>query len=140
LGRSGATLLWIRGFWLDVGVLRSDLSIFCNYRRTQADEWVLKEFGVIQFWTKMFTIDIPCDPMMGCKFCRFFCISNKGEVLFHFGSIFMIYNSKDHSIAHQSPHLEVTRYAYEASIYIESLVWPFFQWKESRMQQRRMLK
>ncbi|KAH0698839.1 hypothetical protein KY284_013054 [Solanum tuberosum] len=127
-------------FGWTLGVLGTDLSVFSNYRRIQADVWVLKEYGVKESWIKMFTIDIPCDPRMGYKFCQFFCMSNKGEVLFHFGSTFMIYNAKDHSITHRSPHLEVTGYDYEASIYIESLVWPFFQRKESRMQQRRRLK
>ncbi|KAK4710025.1 hypothetical protein R3W88_004538 [Solanum pinnatisectum] len=130
------------------GVLGTESGVFVNgklhwansYRRIQADVWVLKEYGVKESWIKMFTIDIPCDPRMGHKFCQFFCMSNKGEVLFYFGSPFMIYNPKDHSIAYRSPQLEVTGYDYEASVYIESLVWPFFQQKESRMQQRRRLK
>ncbi|KAK6794213.1 hypothetical protein RDI58_007666 [Solanum bulbocastanum] len=128
-----------RDFCWTLRVLESDLSVFCNYQRIHVDVWVLKECGVKESWIKMFNINIPCDPMIGYR-CLCFCMSNKGEILFQFGSTFMIYNPRDHSIIQRSPHLEVTHYDYKASIYIESLVWPFFKRKKSRMQQRRRLK
>lgn len=114
-------------FGWTLGVLGRNLSVCCNYYTIQTDVWVLKEYGVEESWIKMFTIDIPCDPMMRHAPCQFLYMSNRGEILHQFGSTFMIYNPKDHSIVHQSPHLEVTGYDYEASIYVESLVWPFFQ-------------
>ncbi|MCD7451387.1 hypothetical protein HAX54_011695 [Datura stramonium] len=118
-----------------LGVLGSDLSLFCNYQRIHADVWVWKEYGVKESWTKMFTINLPYDPV-GYQCCPFFCMSNKGGILFQFGSTFMIYNPKDHSIRYS----EITCYNafYEADIFIESLVWPLFA-KEPRMQQQRRL-
>nr|XP_009605913.1 F-box/kelch-repeat protein At3g23880-like [Nicotiana tomentosiformis] len=32
-------------FYLTLGVLGSELSVFCNYDRTRADVWVMKEYG-----------------------------------------------------------------------------------------------
>ncbi|KAF3674659.1 putative F-box/kelch-repeat protein-like isoform X2 [Capsicum annuum] len=47
-----------------LGVLRSDLSVFCNYLMSlaspcRADIWVMKEYGVKESWTKMFTVISP---------------------------------------------------------------------------------
>ncbi|KAL3373414.1 hypothetical protein AABB24_005417 [Solanum stoloniferum] len=35
-----------RDFCWTLGVLESDLSVFCNYQRIHVDVWVLKEYGV----------------------------------------------------------------------------------------------
>ncbi|XP_016454950.1 F-box/kelch-repeat protein At3g23880-like [Nicotiana tabacum] len=122
--------------WLCMGVLGSDLSLFCNIPKTRAEMWVMKEYGVEESWTKMFTVNWPDDPVE-YAFCPPFCMSNKGEISFWFGSTFMIYNPKDSSIRYR----EVTNRGviYEADIYIESLVWPVFT-KQTRMQQQRRLK
>ncbi|KAL3359982.1 hypothetical protein AABB24_016469 [Solanum stoloniferum] len=118
-------------FDFTMGVLGGDLSVFCNYERIRADVWVLKEYGVKESWTKMFTINLPYDPV-GYQYCPLFCLSNKGGILFQFGSTFMIYNPKDDSIRYS----EITCYNafYEAYIFIESLVWPIST--KPRMQQQ----
>ncbi|XP_060216537.1 F-box protein CPR1-like [Lycium barbarum] len=41
---------------LSLGVLGSDLLVFYNYKGTYLDVWVMKEYGVKESWTKMFTI------------------------------------------------------------------------------------
>lgn len=69
-------------FGLTLGVLGSDLSVFCNYRRIQAEVWVLKECGVKESWIKMFTIDIPCDPRMSYKFFNSFACQIKVKFCF----------------------------------------------------------
>ncbi|CAN4120784.1 unnamed protein product [Withania somnifera] len=122
-------------FDLTLGVFGSDLSVFCNYQRIHVDVWVWKEYGVNESWTKMFTINLPYDPV-GYQGCSFFCMSNEGGILFQFGLTFMIYNPKDGSIKYS----EITCYNafYEAYIFVESLVWPHFT-KKPRMQQQRML-
>ncbi|KAK4356867.1 hypothetical protein RND71_022477 [Anisodus tanguticus] len=45
-----------------LGVLENDLSVLCNYHKTRADVWVMKEYGVKDSWTKMYTIKCPNDP------------------------------------------------------------------------------
>nr|XP_016433937.1 PREDICTED: F-box protein At4g22390-like isoform X2 [Nicotiana tabacum] len=49
--------------FLVLGVFRNDLSAFCNYEwTTHVDIWVMKEYGVKESWTKMFTIKFPDRP------------------------------------------------------------------------------
>ncbi|KAK4341561.1 hypothetical protein RND71_040062 [Anisodus tanguticus] len=47
------------------GVLENDLFVLCNYQKTRADVWVMKEYGVKDSWTKMYTIRCPNDPVVG---------------------------------------------------------------------------
>nr|XP_016475494.1 PREDICTED: F-box/kelch-repeat protein At3g23880-like [Nicotiana tabacum] len=37
-----------------LGVLGSDLSVFCNSRKTYTDVWVMKEYGVKESWTDVY--------------------------------------------------------------------------------------
>ncbi|KAJ8533001.1 hypothetical protein K7X08_015890 [Anisodus acutangulus] len=72
----------------------------------------------------MFTINYPDDPSR--YLCRpLFCMSNKGEFLFEFGSSFLVYNPKDALIR----NLDISNCDsfIQANIYIESLVWPVLQ-------------
>ncbi|XP_019233642.1 PREDICTED: F-box/kelch-repeat protein At3g23880-like [Nicotiana attenuata] len=112
-------------FRLSLGVLGGDLSLFCYYQRmtTHVDLWIMKKYGVKESWTKMFNINHPAD-LVRFLFYPPFCMSNKGEFLFQFVSTFMVYNPKDESLR----YLEVTNCdtSFEASVYIESLVWPIF--------------
>ncbi|XP_009614765.1 F-box/kelch-repeat protein At3g23880 [Nicotiana tabacum] len=115
-----------------LGVLGDDLCVLCNYQRTWADVWVMKEYGVKESWTKMYSIRCPNDPGK-YMFSPPLCMSNKGEILLVFGSIFMKYNPDDDSISYP----EVTNFdaCLEAEIYIESLVCPLLQ-NEPRTQEQ----
>ncbi|XP_059313387.1 F-box/kelch-repeat protein At3g23880-like isoform X1 [Lycium ferocissimum] len=106
--------------WLNLGLFGSDLSVVSNYVHTRADVWVMKEYGVKESWTKMFTIKSPED---GRTFFPSILMSNEGEILLQFGSRFAKYNPKDDSIR----YLNVTNLAscIEAEIFVKSLVWPF---------------
>ncbi|OIT20413.1 PREDICTED: F-box/kelch-repeat protein At3g23880-like [Nicotiana attenuata] len=103
-------------FLLWLGVL------FCKYyERNCIDVWVMKEYGVKESWTRMYTIEfrpdvensVPSPPL---------CMSDKGEIVLVFGSTFMIYNPKDGLIR----YLEVAniRFCIAGIVYIESLVCP----------------
>ncbi|XP_016497979.2 F-box/kelch-repeat protein At3g23880-like [Nicotiana tabacum] len=111
--------------FLVLAVFGNDLSAFCNYEwTTHADVWVMKDYGVKESWTKMFTIKFPHRPT-GYIFTPPIFMSNKGEVLLQFGSRFTKYNPKDDS----TRYLDVTNFApclEEAEIYVKSLVCPFF--------------
>ncbi|XP_019241723.1 PREDICTED: F-box protein CPR30-like [Nicotiana attenuata] len=106
-----------------LGVLGSDLSVFCNSQKIYTDVWVMKENGVKESLTKMFTINYPAYGV-GDMLVPPFCMSSEGRILFENESTFMIYNPKDESIRYQA----VTNCDsfYWADIYIESLVWPNF--------------
>ncbi|XP_060214326.1 F-box/kelch-repeat protein At3g23880-like [Lycium barbarum] len=103
-----------------LGVLGSDLSVICNYQRNnqiiQADVWIMKEYGVKESWTKLYTIKNPiymlCPPL---------CMSNEG-ILAVLKSTLMIYNSKDDLMRY--PKVTNVDGGLAAELYIESLVCP----------------
>ncbi|KAG5588015.1 hypothetical protein H5410_048449 [Solanum commersonii] len=109
--------------FLKLGVFESDLSVFCNHAWTHVDVWVMKEYGVKESWTKMFTIKSPEDSM-GRIFYPIILMSNEGEILLKFGSRFTKYNPKDDSVR----YLDVTKLApcHEVQIYVKSLVCPLY--------------
>ncbi|XP_055813627.1 F-box/kelch-repeat protein At3g23880-like [Solanum dulcamara] len=110
--------------FLKLGVFESDLSVFCNYAWTHVDVWVMKEYGVKESWTKMFTIKSP-EGSRGLIFYPAILMSNEGEILLQFGSRFTKYNPKDDSIR----YLDVANLApcLEVEIYVKSLVCPFYR-------------
>ncbi|XP_059316844.1 F-box/kelch-repeat protein At3g23880-like [Lycium ferocissimum] len=108
-------------FTSKLGVLGGNLSMFCNYQ-SHADVWVMKEYGIKECWTKICAISRPKSLVMH-KFIPPFFLSNKGELMFVFDSIFIIYNPKNDSTRYS----KVTGYNnFDPYVYIESLVWPFF--------------
>ncbi|KAJ0017036.1 hypothetical protein Pint_09676 [Pistacia integerrima] len=46
-----------KDFVLDVGVLEGRLSVICNYNQVKVDVWVMKEYGVKESWSKLFSIE-----------------------------------------------------------------------------------
>ncbi|XP_060216335.1 F-box/kelch-repeat protein At3g23880-like [Lycium barbarum] len=81
-------------FTSKLGVLGGNLSMFCNYQ-SHADVWVM-EYGIKESWTKICVINRPKSPVMH-MFIPLFFMSNKGELMFVFDSIFIIYNPKNDS-------------------------------------------
>ncbi|XP_059309940.1 F-box/kelch-repeat protein At3g23880-like [Lycium ferocissimum] len=109
----------------ELGVFGSCLSVLnCEYASTRADLWVMKEYGVKESWTKMFTTKSPGDSML-YMFHPPIITSNEGEILLRHGSRFTKYNPKDDSIR----YLDVTNFdqCYEAEIYVKSLICPLSQ-------------
>ncbi|XP_055810326.1 F-box/kelch-repeat protein At3g23880-like [Solanum dulcamara] len=107
---------------LNLGVLRGDLSVLYNsYERTYFDVWVMKEYGVKESWTKLYTIRYPENYKLSPPLFMY----NKGELLLAFESTFAIYNPKNDSITYR----EVTTVdeSIEAELCIESLVCPDLQ-------------
>ncbi|XP_059282526.1 F-box/kelch-repeat protein At3g23880-like [Lycium ferocissimum] len=107
-------------------VLGSDLSVFCNNHGKHISIWIMKEYGVKESWTKMFTINYP-DRYVGDRHVFFlpYFMSNKGEILvmFLFHTTSMIYNPKDDSLRY-SKVIEFNG-GPKAEVYVESLVCPF---------------
>ncbi|XP_060203017.1 F-box/kelch-repeat protein At3g23880-like [Lycium barbarum] len=109
---------------LNLGVLGSDLSVICNYWRnfqiSQVEVWIMKEYGVKESWTKLYTIKNPIDML-----CQTLCMSNEGELLGVLGSTLMIYNSKDD--LRRYPEVANIDSSLEAEHYVESLVSPMLE-------------
>ncbi|XP_059309947.1 F-box/kelch-repeat protein At3g23880-like [Lycium ferocissimum] len=85
---------------LHLAVLRSDLSVCCNYMSSHTDVWVMKEYGVKESWIKMYTIKYLSDlenPYFSRLLPPTLCMSKKGEILLVIGSTLMIHNPEDES-------------------------------------------
>ncbi|WMV47873.1 hypothetical protein MTR67_041258 [Solanum verrucosum] len=110
--------------FLKLGVLGGDLSASYIYASSHADVWVMKEYGVKESWTKIFTTKSPGYPMTHPLHPTIL-TSNEGELLCMFGGRLMKYNTKDNMIS----YLDVTNFGpcLEAEIYVESLICPFSQ-------------
>ncbi|KAM3326671.1 hypothetical protein P3S67_001797 [Capsicum chacoense] len=91
-----------------------------------ADEKWTKEYGIQQYWTKMFTIkSAPPQDRAGPIIYPPFLMSTEGDILLQFGSHFMRYNPKDASIRYR----DFTNFTPcpEVEIYVKSLVYYFSQ-------------
>ncbi|KAI3459039.1 hypothetical protein Pfo_015702 [Paulownia fortunei] len=106
------------GFYPNLDALGC-LCVLCDYPKTSADVWVLKQYGVKESWDKVVTVPYLGDPWQG-PFSTPFCIGPKGEILFIFGSTFVIYYPKDNCFQH--PQIVNFDAFHEADVYIESLV------------------
>ncbi|XP_060209027.1 F-box/kelch-repeat protein At3g23880-like [Lycium barbarum] len=111
---------------LVLGVLGNNLSVISkdNHLRTHIDVWVMKEYGVKESWTKMFTVKCPHSPASSV-FKALFLVSNKDEILLMFGQNFLLYNLKDGSINYPKFNKFVSGVV--KAIYVESLVSPVLQ-------------
>ncbi|WMV48254.1 hypothetical protein MTR67_041639 [Solanum verrucosum] len=106
---------------LRVGVLGSDLSVLCNCNMLLVDVWVMKEYGVKESWTKMFTIKYTL--RSGYLGQRCLHMSNEGEILVVIKGEFMIYNPKDDSLRYSKVIINSDKWDGN-EIYVESLVCP----------------
>ncbi|KAL2459707.1 F-box/kelch-repeat protein [Forsythia ovata] len=109
------------GFASLLGVLGGSVCVICDYQKTRADVWVLKEYGIKESWTKVVTIpyiDEPGRYMYSIPLC----ILRNGEVLLALGSSYVVYNPKENSF--RFPKISNADDFLEANTYIESLVSP----------------
>jgi hypothetical protein len=93
----------------------------CNYQGVRADVWVLKEFGVRDSWTKLFSIPYLDDPLW-FHYSVPLCIDVGGEVLLEYKSVLVIYNPKHGTFRY--PVMNGASSCIEADVYIQSLVSP----------------
>lgn len=124
-----------RDFFLKLEVLGSDLSVFCNYMKSHADVWVMREYGVKESWTKTYTIKYP-DYMFSPFISRTLCMSNRGNVLLVPGSTLMAHNPEDEPIIY--PKVTNSDFCIAVDIYIESLVFPSLQKEQTTEQEGRL--
>ena len=112
------------GFHFTLGVLRDCLCILCEYQDTHLDVWLMKEYGVKESWTKLFTIPHSSDPeSFGYSVPLF--ISGNGEVLLTLesqDSYLVLYNSRDATF--KRCEIRSINGWFETQVYVESLVSP----------------
>lgn len=109
------------GYERVLGVLQGWLCVMCNYQGVRADVWVLKEFGVRDSWTKLFSIPYLDDPLW-FHYSVPLCIDVGGEVLLEYKSVLVIYNPKHGTFRY--PVMNGASSCIEADVYIQSLVSP----------------
>ncbi|MCD9641141.1 hypothetical protein HAX54_027085 [Datura stramonium] len=86
---------------LELGMLRSDLSMFrCYERMTCVDVWVMKEYGIKESWEKIYTIKFPY--CIGNWWSPIFGMSNKAMRKIN---INILHDSI--SIFHDGPYVEI---------------------------------
>ncbi|XP_059316547.1 F-box/kelch-repeat protein At3g23880-like [Lycium ferocissimum] len=106
--------------YLTLGVLESDFSVvLSNHERM--DVWVMKEYGVKESWTKLYTI-IKCP---GCATSPPICMSIEGEILHTFGSTLTILKPENDTM--RFPKVTNIDGHVGEKLYIESLVCPISQ-------------
>ncbi|THG05611.1 F-box/kelch-repeat protein At3g23880-like [Camellia sinensis] len=104
-----------------LGVVGGCLCVLCNYRGTRADVWVMKGFGMREFWTKLVAMPLLTDPWnYQCSIPL--CILRNCEILLEFGSYSLVYNPKDGTYSNPKNHNNCSRI--DSHTYIESLVSP----------------
>ncbi|KAL2470281.1 F-box/kelch-repeat protein [Abeliophyllum distichum] len=109
------------GFASLLGVLGGSVCVICDYQKTRADVWVLKEYGIKESWTKVVTIPYINEPGR-YMYSIPLCILRNGEVLLALGSSYVVYNPKENSF--RFPKISNVDDFLEANTYIESLVSP----------------
>ncbi|KAM3358730.1 F-box/kelch-repeat protein isoform X1 [Capsicum galapagoense] len=110
----------VENYFLTLGVLGSDLSVLCSHKRT--DVWVMKEYGVKESWTKLYTIECPYHVLSPPL-----CTSFEGEILHVFALTLTICNPEDGLMRYpEVTNIDVYVDA-DAELYIESLVCPVLQ-------------
>lgn len=109
-----------------LGVLGRCLSVTYEYQRSNTvDLWVMKEYGVMESWTKILTF-----PSFGIRGPVPLCISRNDEVSIQFGSTFRLYSLQDDSMGNpKTINMDGCR---DATIYVESLVSASATEKEER--------
>ncbi|RAL54472.1 hypothetical protein DM860_001600 [Cuscuta australis] len=117
---------------LTLGVLCGDLCVICQYEMYQMDLWVMREYGVVESWTKIVAIPPTDDPMYQ-SFSSPLGIGNNGEVGLVSGTDIVVYDPKTQALRYP----EITNFGdiLEAETYVESLVSPISDGEAGRNQQ-----
>lgn len=105
----------------NLGVLRECLCMSYDYKRTHFVVWVMKDYGVREYWVKLVTIPYLPNPE-DFSYSVPFCISENGQVLLMFEFDLVLYDPRDRSFKY--PKIENGKGWFDAEVYVESLVSP----------------
>ncbi|GMI96161.1 hypothetical protein like AT3G23880 [Hibiscus trionum] len=107
-----------------LGVLDGCLCLTCNYGRSYADVWVMKEYGNSESWTKLFSIPFTLHPFRFEDFRTPLFVSETGEILMRLGENLVMYNPKENASRILGFPNDAISYIREVFVYEESLVSP----------------
>lgn len=106
-------------FTLELCVLKRCLGLMCTSPMNYTDVWIMKEYSVIDSWTKLFTIHDVSEPWFH-QFSSPLCLSKNGELLILHQQHVCVYNPKNgtfrNHVIRNSNHCE------HMCTYVESLV------------------
>ncbi|KAI8537932.1 hypothetical protein RHMOL_Rhmol09G0062600 [Rhododendron molle] len=106
---------------LELCVLESCLGMLCRSSKNHTDVWIMKEYGKIDSWTKLFTIrDVakPCSHTISTPLC----ISKNGELLILYGQHLSVYSPKNGTF--RNLVIQNANNCKQICTYVESLVSP----------------
>ncbi|XP_047319902.1 F-box/kelch-repeat protein At3g23880-like [Impatiens glandulifera] len=106
-----------------LGVLTGCLSLLYNFDQNQADIWVMKEYGKVESWSKLFSIQSLHEQHACLRYSAPLFISRKNEVILLLGSQLVLYNIDSNSIVHPFIHNSL----FGVHTYVESLVSPYLE-------------
>ncbi|KAL7124510.1 hypothetical protein ABFS83_14G053200 [Erythranthe nasuta] len=84
--------------------------------------WVMKEYGVRESWTKIWTLSDFDDPKNRIRDAMPLCFRNNGDIAVAFGSSIVVYNGKNKL---REIRGAIVNDIIESLVYVESLVSPF---------------
>ncbi|OMO55040.1 hypothetical protein CCACVL1_27429 [Corchorus capsularis] len=109
-----------------LGLLNGCLCVFCNYGELYIDVWVMREYGKIESWTKLFTIPYLSGPGFELfSTSKPLYVSGSDEILLHIGVKLILYNPKENTFRVPVIDEDHIFYMFQSAIYVESLVSPF---------------
>ncbi|XP_047324145.1 F-box/kelch-repeat protein At3g23880-like [Impatiens glandulifera] len=110
-----------------LGALSDNLCLLCSIHYRRFDVWVMKEYGKVESWSKLFSIPYPSQlEDFPYSYSVPLCISfRKNEVLLVAGSCLVLYNVDNHTVRLTNIQDCLLRYKLKAYTYIESLVSPY---------------
>ncbi|XP_047320924.1 F-box/kelch-repeat protein At3g23880-like [Impatiens glandulifera] len=92
-----------------------------DYGMMKIDLWVMKQFGKVESWSKMYSIPYQCE-IRTFKDYTSLIISGKNKVLMLIGSVLILCNLETKTVTH--PDLQNINNFLDVNTYIESLVAP----------------
>ncbi|XP_047337835.1 F-box/kelch-repeat protein At3g23880-like [Impatiens glandulifera] len=112
-----------RAIWgLNIGNLDGKLcQLFYLEEMMKIDLWVMKVFGKVESWSKMYSISYQCE-IDTFKYCASLIIFSKNKVLMLIGSDLMLYNLETKTVT--QPDIQNLSNFLDVATYVESLVSP----------------
>ncbi|XP_058182198.1 F-box/kelch-repeat protein At3g23880-like [Rhododendron vialii] len=107
---------------LELCVLERCLGVLCTSPKSHTDVWIMKEYGKIDSWTKLFTIQDVAKPVLSHRISPPLCISKNGKLLILYRQHLSVYSPKNGTfrnlVIHNANNCE------QICTYVESLVSP----------------
>ncbi|XP_047324102.1 F-box/kelch-repeat protein At3g23880-like [Impatiens glandulifera] len=109
-----------------LGVLSGCLFLLLDFEEIKGDVWVMKEYGNVESWSKLFSIPYQDDPIYFNP-CSPIYIFKKNELFLLLGFFMLLYNINNNTVTHPNFRTNL-RTNLGIDTYVESLVSPCLEW------------